>query len=743
MINFIAIALLSVQAVQPDLPTVTLFQDDTVIDKSCRVMVPPGTMLVDGNNNGVIQVMADGITIEFIDGQAEILGGPKGMPWDECSGFGIVIDGFKDVTIRNAHTHRFKVGIYAKNADGLTLENCDVAGGYAQHLKSTPVAEDGSDWLWPHNNTDNEWMNNYGAAICVEESDNVTIKGCSARRRQNGIILDGVTNSNIYDNDFSFLSGWGLAMWKSSDNVISRNRFDFCVRGYSHGVYNRGQDSAGILMFEQNNRNVIAENSVTHGGDGFFGFGGKEALGEGAAEGVDLAEFKRRGNNDNLLIGNDLSYAPAHGIEMTFSFGNQFINNRIVGNAICGIWGGYSQETLIAGNEFTNNGEMGYGLERGGVNIEHGAKNQIISNVFSGNRCGVHLWWDPDNIQLPWAKANHSDGAERWLPSLDNTVAGNTFDGDELALHLRDVDRTSFFANDVKGVGELTKVEGESELITSEGMAAPSYLVPEYQAYGERRPVGAHPELRGRDKIVMTEWFPWDHKAPLVRLSGTGEDGHVYELFNLPGKVSVSFEAKGMTHEVVQTGDGVHELRITPIGGGRVFSYEAAIESDGFKEEVRGTIVKSTWEVKHFAWDEKSQDPREELDAWRALADEDSAFLSSTGELVFRYGGGGPRNLELNEQLTKFGPGSDYFGTIARTRVAVPEGRWKVVTTSDDGVRVLIDGEPVIENWTWHGPTRDEGVFELDQRKVVEIVVEHFEINGFAVLEFGLEPAVP
>ena len=63
-------------------------------------------------------------------------------------------------------------------------------------------------------------------------------------------------------------------------NSTARNACDFCIRGYSHGVYNRGQDSAGILMFEQCSGNVIAENSATHCGDGLFAFAGKEALGE-------------------------------------------------------------------------------------------------------------------------------------------------------------------------------------------------------------------------------------------------------------------------------------------------------------------------------------------------------------------------------------------------------------------------------------------------------------------------------
>src|SRR5687768_18079716 len=42
----------------------------------------------------------------------------------------------------------------------------------------------------------------------------------------------------------------------------------------------RGQDSAGILCFEQSSDNLFAENSATHGGDGFFGFRSEEHTSE-------------------------------------------------------------------------------------------------------------------------------------------------------------------------------------------------------------------------------------------------------------------------------------------------------------------------------------------------------------------------------------------------------------------------------------------------------------------------------
>ena len=86
------------------------------------------------------------------------------------------------------------------------------------------------------------------------------------------------------------------------------NRIDWCVRGYSHGFYNRGQDSAGLLIYEQSSRNIVAFNSVTHGGDGLFLWAGQSTMDTGQG-----------GVNDNLFYDNDFSHAPTNGIEATFS----------------------------------------------------------------------------------------------------------------------------------------------------------------------------------------------------------------------------------------------------------------------------------------------------------------------------------------------------------------------------------------------------------------------------------------
>lgn len=721
-----------VSVAQPALPEVVVTEDNTRIDSSCIVRIPEGVFIPDADNNGVIHIVASDIVVEFVDGEAELIAASKGTPWETLTGIGIRIDGQTNVTLRNPHSHRFKVGIYATEADGLTLERADVSGGYAMRLGSTPEAEDGADWLWPHDNDDHQWMHRYGAGIYVERSEGVTIRECYARRRQNGIIIDRVNDSRIYDNDFSFLSGWGLAMWRSSRNVVSRNAFDFCVRGYSHGVYNRGQDSAGILFFEQCNENLIAENSATHGGDGFFGFGGKEALGQTEApEGFSL---ERAGCNDNLLINNDFSYAPAHGIELTFSFGNRFVGNRLVGNAICGVWGGYSQDTTIAGNLFEGNGEGAYGLERGGVNIEHGANNVIRDNVFRNNKCGVHLWWDNDEhlLATDWAKTNHRG-------SIDNSIIRNRFEGDLLAVQLRESTGTGVGGNEFVDVETELDVEGEqpSEVLVTMEL----YQPPEYEAFGETTPVGARAALAGREHIIMGEYFPWDHNEPLARRVGRAAGTHAYEVLGGVESFYVVLNGPSAQFKLIEPEPGTDEpYRVEVFGMAGVHPYTLKLRGDDFEAVYEDVLIVANWRATFFPW---TVDPREDLDGWRAHADEAGARRAEVAALNFPYGGGGPKDQNISDALTKAGPGGDRFGMIATAKLRLPAGEWIARTNSDDGVRVMVDGEPVLENWTWHGPTRDEGRFVVTEDRIVEIVVEHFEIDGHAVLEFTLEPVPP
>jgi mannan endo-1,4-beta-mannosidase len=80
---------------------------------------------------------------------------------------------------------------------------------------------------------------------------------------------------------------------------------------------------------------------------------------------------------------------------------------------------------------------------------------------------------------------------------------------------------------------------------------------------------------------------------------------------------------------------------------------------------------------------------------------------------------------------------------IAATRIPLPKGKWILRASSDDGIRVRVDGEVVIENWTWHGPERNEATFESPGDRNLLIEVEHFEIDGHAELDVQIEAQQP
>jgi parallel beta-helix repeat protein len=719
-----------------DRPTITVTAPNTVLTQSCRVVIPQGLVIRDAGDQGVIVVGAPNIEIDFAKGSV-LRGSPTDGRPDEYKGYGIRLNGQAGVTIRGARISGFWCGLYATKANGLVLDDMDASDNWRAYLKSTPVAEDGGDWLFGHNNDEHEWLKTYAAAVYIEESANVTVRNSRVWHGQNALCLDRVTASRIYDNDFSFDSGWGIALWRCESNVISRNAVDFCVRGYSHGVYNRGQDSAGIFVFEQNNKNVFAENSVTHGGDGFFGFAGREAIGEIGEHPVEW--YKRRGNTDNLLIGNDFSYAPAHGIENTFSFGNKYLKNRIVGNAICGIWAGYSRESLIAGNDFESNGEMGYGLERGGVNIDHGGDNLILHNSFVKNKCGVHLWGgaNPDFEKKGWAKANG-------YASTGSVIAGNTFDGDSLAFHFRGPGDVVLGPNKLIGVEKEITADPAYQVTRDAQRAVEPLRVPEHEVFGTKHPVGARPELRGRQNIIMTEWGPWDHATPLIRLVKSAGGTALFEVLKVPTAdvqvETVGDHVRGVL-TVVPGKPDESQITISATEPG-VRPYALKVRAAG-KElaEMKGTLLAAEWQATFFKWPTNS-DPRTDLDRYRKLAEGPTAVSAQLDELSLRYGMRGPSELGISDKVTAAKFGRDHFGMIARTRLPLTKGTWELSTLSDDGVRVNVDGKPVIENWAWHGPTRDSGKLELNADKTVEIVVEHFQIDGYAVLEFSLARTV-
>ena len=201
-------------------------------------------LVIEGNN----------ITIDF--NNAILKGSNKKQEPDKFFGVAIIIRNSENVTIKNLKIKGYKVALLARNVNKLTLDNCDLSYNYRQHLNSTQEKEDISDWMSYHHNEKDEWLR-YGAAAYLWNCDLAEIKNCKVTGGQNALMMTECDNGKIYNNDFSFNSGIGIGMYKCSNNKVMYNKINFNVRGYSHGIYNRGQDSAGILIYEQSNNNIF------------------------------------------------------------------------------------------------------------------------------------------------------------------------------------------------------------------------------------------------------------------------------------------------------------------------------------------------------------------------------------------------------------------------------------------------------------------------------------------------------
>jgi len=653
-----------------------------------RVQPPLG----DDGTRGVIVVQgAVGITIDLA---GELLRGtPPGTDLDRNAGWGIVLEDCRDVTVRGGRLGGYKVCVAAFRCEGLVLEDLEFDGWYGSRLLSTTLQEDQSDWLWPHRNDEREWMSNYGAAIALEDCRGTTIRRSRGRHGQNGILLNRCEGTRVYDCDFSFLSGWGLALYRTNGSLVSRNRFDYCVRGYSHGVYWRGQDSSGILMFERCSDNVFAENSATHGGDGVFLFAGRDSV-EGLA--YERGETGVGGSDRNIWWGNDFSFAVANAIEATFSSDNWAIRNVLDGSHQHGVWGGYSRRMVVLENSIR-------GTRGGAVSIEHGQECAIVGNELARNDMGVELWWDEDKELVGGPFGQRHDTASR-----DHLVLGNRFADNAQDLVLRRTSGVAFRGNEVGPGSRTLKVE-RSEVIpaTSRRLEVAAF----FQAQGEL-PSGAI-----ADSTVSA--FEGDEPEWLQR-------ARAWTPPELPGVSKPFAEDRGARQG----------LDTIVLGEWGPWDFESG-EPRPKQRVPGGLLADAAWDCAWFRWQPardgepgSGSDPRHDLARWRALA----------GEPLARREVRAWTNPWAGDDALRREVGNAHFGMVATTRVALASGgRYRLSVVSDDGVRVLVDGRVALENWTWHAPTRDAVELDLVAGEH-EFVLEYFQIDGAAALTIELEP---
>lgn len=764
--------------------------------------IAPGTYVlpndsVDGQGASIV-ISADDVTVDFQG--AVIRGTPETTEPDERKGVAVLVTG-DNVTIKNLNAHGYKIAVMGRDANGLKIFDCDFSYNWKQRLKSRRDKEDLSDWMSFHQNEKDEWLR-FGGGIYLRNCDNFEVRGTRIVGGQCGLMMTECDGGLVWNNDFSYLSALGIGMYRSSENRIMHNKVDYCVRGYSHGVYNRGQDSAGILIYEQSHRNVFAYNSVTHGGDGFFLWAGQTTMDTG-----------RDGCNDNLLFGNDFSHAPTNGIEATFSR-NRFVNNLML-ECWHGVWGGYSYDSEFLGNVF------GYNAE--GIALEHGQDNQIEGNRFIRDRIAIYLWMNP-NQDPNWGYPKY-----RYTDSDGYSIRGNIFqDIDHFVFRFRDTKNIdvshNLFIRSPKGLlaegqlpgfrmsqnhvhGRESRPEGfpagsVSVYKADRRATAPPTMQPsgnvllsspfdpvEYRrrfnvgwdpfARGWRLPEtmedvlgigqatalagdvrraapiplagGMNPFLgpndrRGRRTIIVDEWGPYDYRRPILwpRLPVTSDGEKQTQVFEVLGPrgrwrlishagCEVSATSGQVPGQIVVTTSHASpsttlDLQMEYVGEATT-DYRGIVTRAGVPVRFgfREVFVPIAWTVNFYTWEKETSDPRTQEAAFRARLGMTPAASFTTNRLEIAAGGS-PRQ----------GVPNDYWATVATGRVNAQPGNYRLKVTTDDGVRIWVNGRLVIDQWKYQGPTDYQADVVL--RGNDEIKVEHFEIDGYAALKVELEP---
>lgn len=707
--------------------------------------------------SSAITIRGDNLTIDFKG--ATLRGSSQDTLPNERVGTAVRVEG-KGVMIRNLNVHGYKIGIIAKDAHGLRLIDCDVSYNWKQRLLSTLEREDTADWMSYHHNEKDEWLR-YGCGVYLRNCDNVEIKRMRATGGQNGLMMTECDNALVWNSDFSFLSGCGIAMYRSSDCRIMYNKIDWCVRGYSHGVYNRGQDSAGIIVYEQSHRNTFAYNSATHGGDGFFLWAGQTTMDTGQG-----------GCNDNLIYGNDFSHAPTNGVEMTFSR-NKVINNRI-DECWHGIWGGFSFDSVVFGNTFFNNDEA--------IAVEHGQRNHYFQNMFINNRIGITLWSNK-TLDPNWGYPKHRD-----VRSMESSILANTFIGPGTALALRDTETTSIANNIFIGADRVLNAVGDFKGTTffSNRMYMAEQPMPGIEASGNSwvtdRPAPrprtewnphqpVFPEvrehapkplegglnaflppgaLRGRKYILVNEWGPHDFRSPILWQRGTEQvttstgvkqTWEKLEIIGPPGTWRVVSD-RGVAELSARSGSSPGFLSFRPRqGSGADVFLELEYVGEQVVTPFGRTIPKGQpyrfshsrffipiqWKVNWYTWDKDTSDPRTQIAEFERRLTGTPIKSETTDRLAYDWGG------EIGPNL----PGN-YFATHAVGEFEIENGTYLLDVITDDGVRVWLDGKLLIDQWHWQGPTLYTREVRLGGKHRLEI--KHFEIDGFAALKASLKP---
>lgn len=335
-------------------PCLRLSRAGTQVQGEVRVC-PGRYRIADPSERGVIVAASSGTRIDLT---GVVLESGDSLS-DRFTGIGVASRDVDRVSVQGGIIRGYRIGLRLEGGRGHRVTGVNLSGSRSEALRSTSARPDTADRLDPYRLPA---FSEAGAGLVLLRTSGATVTGVTARAAQNGIGLVESRDSYLADNDLAGNSAWGISLWRSSRNTVTRNLVHNTVRCVPPSV---DCGAAAILLREGSDSNTVAENDLTASSVGLR-LTGRAPL--------------TRPSVGNLIYRNDASgsgigFAAGHTWSVTF------LENR-ADSAAYGFRLDHLNGSAVEGNTVI-------GSRIAGIALEHGSENTIRTNVLLGGRVGI------------------------------------------------------------------------------------------------------------------------------------------------------------------------------------------------------------------------------------------------------------------------------------------------------------------------------------------------------------------
>jgi hypothetical protein len=145
------------------------------------------------------------------------------------------------------------------------------------------------------------------------------------------------------------------------------------------------------------------------------------------------------------------------------------------------------------------------------------------------------------------------------------------------------------------------------------------------------------------------------------------------------------------------------------------------------KVSAQGLIAPADWATKFIEIEGEGVPSRETFAKGVAAQPRDIVLMSLDLDLR----GQAPKDVVKSPDAASISVGAGRFGISSTAPMRFFPGRYRIRVLADDGVRVLLDGKPVIDRWELRGaPAVETHEVEFKELQEVSMSVEYFHDKG-------------